>query len=98
MDFSNRNEAFWDAFTQYILDEVYKTDSPSSDYLNIGGWISDIEAGDASIEEMALDVANTVYEIYGHDKVGEAGSSDQIWIMDVIEAAYAEAEKAQAGS
>jgi hypothetical protein len=95
MEFLNRNEAFWEAFTESIMDEVYKSASPSSDYLNIGGWISDLEAGDVGIEEMALGIAKAVHKIYDNEDDREKILSNRIWISDVLENAYNEAEKAQ---
>lgn len=88
MNFADRDEAFWETFTFHLMQEVYKTDNPKSDYLNVGGWISDIEAGDASVDEMIAAISNAVYDIHG--EVGKISTlaANSVWLAAAIEAAY----------
>lgn len=41
-----------DAMERLLADEIYEQDDLGDDELNINGWLGDIEAGDATIDEM----------------------------------------------
>ena len=93
MIFVNRSEKFWEKFIEILFNEVYGTTDTANDYLNLGGWLSDIEAADADVDEMASNVAKNISSSYDDPENTDQFENNKNWLLETIEISYVEADK-----
>jgi len=78
--FSELSENQWDSIEESLIGMLYPYGMNGLDYLNLGGWLSDLEAGDVGMEEFSssLSHANTIKHYDADDILLEANMKDSI--------------------
>jgi len=81
MNLNKFNDQQWDALVESIINELYPTD-PSEDIFNVGGWITDLEAGDATIEEVINGISGALNQFNAAES--DQAIANENWIGDII--------------
>ena len=93
MHLQERSDDFWELFIEVLFNNIYQDSDVSEDYLKLGGWLNDIEACDATIDEMVCDIAINITTLYQDNENSEQFENNKKWISEVICVAYEEADK-----
>jgi len=66
VSFDNLSEDQWSRIVDELTVLLYPSGVPDIDYLKLGGWLSDLEAGDVSVDEVVASLAHS-YTLANYD-------------------------------